>query len=339
MEASRASKVEAGKSSTDGMLQTVSSGTFSENKHGMLLHLMQTQNPKQLARIGFLRRCNVVNFGWIKVNRNKVVSVFVELAFDSQEFAPGDSHDFFADFRRHQCGNRENCSRRITRVFDECGGLREKANQKEDKIVSARHQTTGERSSQSTQEVNTYHTRFLVGQRIVFTDRGMVNSEAHSRCRDDRRAKCQELVFLEHSFHVVVCSKLHRRGSIGDEEESLCKGVSGRDGDLEDQLGQNVVFHVEHLLAGKAAVGDIDAVTHLRRVDLLILGGDEESRDSNELEPGAFNIDKAEIAVENVDAKVQCLGDEAKFHVDFDEPVNKNGSHCNSQTCLSMHIW
>jgi hypothetical protein len=48
---------------------------------------------------------------------------------------------------------------------------------------------------------------------------------------------------------------------------------------------------------------------------------------------------KGEIAVENVDAKVQCLGDEAKFHMNFYEPIDENGPHCSGHSCLFVHVW
>jgi hypothetical protein len=89
---SRASKGEAGQKK--GWYAEFFSGSFPENKQGAL-HYMRTQST--MTRFRFLGGCNVVNFGRIKVSRNKVVFGLVELSFDSIQFAIGDRHDFFAD--------------------------------------------------------------------------------------------------------------------------------------------------------------------------------------------------------------------------------------------------
>ena len=186
---------------------------------------------------------------------------------------------------------------------------------------------------------DTYHAGAVFGQVIALANLGMIESQANGSSRDYRRTKGQEVVFLEYAFHVVGSSDGHQLGSLSNEKEPVQKRMPGGDGNLEFQVVENCGLHVENLLARKATVRNVDAVSHFGRVDLFVLAGNKERGDPNKLELGTIDLDKRKVAVQDVDAKVQGLWDKTELHVDFNEPINENGSHRSSEALLIMHVW
>ena len=95
--------------------------------------------------------------------------------------------------------------------------------------------------------------------------------------------------------------------SLGSLAEALEEGALGRDGEAELELGKDELLHLEDLLTGVSIVADVDIVAHFGRVDLLVLGGNHERGDSNELEALAGNLLDGQEAVENVDSEEKSL--------------------------------
>jgi len=75
------------------------------------------------------------------------------------------------------------------------------------------------------------------------------------------------------------------------------------------------------------ALGDLDEFVEGGRVDLLVLGGDVEGGDAEELEVGLGDVGLGgEVAVEEADSDVEGFGLELELVVDLDEVVDEVGA-------------
>ena len=85
-------------------------------------------------------------------------------------------------------------------------------------------------------------------------------------------------------------------------------------------------------------IANVHQVAKFRRIDLFVLGGDQEARHSDQLQLGPGNFHAFEAPVNEVDGQVQCLRDELEFQVDFDQPIDEDGAHPLVDVRLSFHV-
>ena len=115
----------------------------------------------------------------------------------------------------------------------------------------------------------------------------------------------EQVVLLQRPLHVEGGGVPDERGRIDEVKVAAQERVGRGDRDAKFQLGQDVLLHVQHLLAEVGPVGDVDAVPDLRGVDLLVLAGDEEGGDADELQFRSLDVDELAVPVDEVDAKVE----------------------------------
>ncbi len=65
--------------------------------------------------------------------------------------------------------------------------------------------------------------------------------------------------------------------------EALQEAIGGGDCNIELKNSQNITLHIEDILFAVSSVCDVSEVLYLRRVDLLVLGGDQHGRDAHQL--------------------------------------------------------
>jgi hypothetical protein len=82
----------------------------------------------------------------------------------------------------------------------------------------------------------------------------------------------------------------------------------------------------------------VNQVTEFRWVDFLVLGGNQERRDTNELKLWSGDVLNLEVSVNEVDGKVQSLRNEFEFQVNLHKPVNKDRSHTFIDVGLVLHV-
>ena len=125
---------------------------------------------------------------------------------------------------------------------------------------------------------------------------------------------------------------------VGRLEVSDEEGVSAGDGDLVLQSLENLLLHVDDLVAGVGTVADVDQIAQFRGVDLLVLGGDEKARHADELELGSFYLLPLEVSVDEVDREVKRLRHELELEMDLNEPINEDGAHPLVDVGLVLHV-
>lgn len=123
----------------------------------------------------------------------------------------------------------------------------------------------------------------------------------------------QQVVLLQRPFHVEGGGMTDELGRVDEVQITAQEGVGRGDRDAKFQLGQYVLLHVEHLLAKVGPVGDVDAIPDLGGINLLVLAGDEEGGDTNELQFRSFDVDQLAVPVDEVDAEVERFRYEAKL--------------------------
>ena len=89
--------------------------------------------------------------------------------------------------------------------------------------------------------------------------------------------------------------------------------------------GVSIVDHVDNLLEGWA-------------VDFLILGGDENSSGTDQLQFAKRNDLAGQEPVDVVDAEEKCLWKESETVVDLHKPVHQNGAHRPLNLSLVVHV-
>ena len=96
--------------------------------------------------------------------------------------------------------------------------------------------------------------------------------------------------------------------------------------------------YLENFLLIVGTVSDVDQVTQLRGVDLLVLGGHQQRSDAHELELRAAHTVVLEEAVDDVHGKVQRLGNHLELQVHLHKPVHQDGAHALVDIGLAGHI-
>jgi len=90
-------------------------------------------------------------------------------------------------------------------------------------------------------------------------------------------------------------------------------------------------------MARVRTVANVDEIAELRRVNLFVLGRNQERRDSNKLKFWAGNLLSLEVSVDQVDGKVQSLRNKLELQVDFHKPIDKNRAHAFIDVRLTLH--
>lgn len=155
---------------------------------------------------------------------------------------------------------------------------------------------------------------------------------------DGRGQILEELVVLKGELDEVLGQVSEGGGGAGDLGESLGEAVGGRDGEVELKGVEHDALHSQDLLSGVSLVGDVNKVTHLRGVDLLVLGGDEHGGTADQLELGAGDSATLEESIDDVDGQVKRLFAELELEVDLDQPVDENLSHFGVDIGLLAHV-
>jgi hypothetical protein len=91
-------------------------------------------------------------------------------------------------------------------------------------------------------------------------------------------------------------------------------------------------------LAGVGAVANVHQVTELRRVDLLVLGRDQETGNTDQLQLGTRDLLELEVAINEVDRQVQSLRHELELQVDLNQPVDEDRTHTLVDVRLPLHV-
>ena len=182
----------------------------------------------------------------------------------------------------------------------------------------------------------TYDTRQLV---VGTIPKGvLIDGETDRSRRQQRGSHVQGRHLLKHALGVVLGRHRHEIIGTRDIEKAKQKGIGRGFGDAEIELFENVGFHVEDLLSGVGAVGDVDTVANQRWIDFFVFGGNQESRDAYQLEATASDLDKAEVAIDDIDSEIERLGGEKELAMHVDEPIDENRSHDLVELGLPTHV-
>jgi hypothetical protein len=104
-----------------------------------------------------------------------------------------------------------------------------------------------------------------------------------------------------------------------------------RDGQVEAERVEYDALHVNDVLAGEGAVADVDKIHYAEFVNLLHLGGDQESSEADQLKLRAgdrlLHIGAtSKESVENVDGEEEGVGGQTEVDVHLDQPIDQHGS-------------
>jgi len=93
------------------------------------------------------------------------------------------------------------------------------------------------------------------------------------------------------------------------------------------------------LLSGVLALSYFDEVLDRRRVDLLILSGNQQASDSQQVVLLLSNLVVRQVPIHEVDCDVQGFRPESVLLVNFEEPVNNLSSHVLCEALvLALHV-
>lgn len=173
-----------------------------------------------------------------------------------------------------------------------------------------------------------------VGVRI-FVD---FDTELNSCCRESGRHGLQVLDVEQAQLAEVLGSHL----GLGVEFEHFDLAVDelehGRHREVELERVEHAHFHVEDFLGGLGLVRDLHEVTHLRRLDFLLLAGDEHAGHAHQLQLRAVHVGNGQVAVDGGNCEVKSFGQQLELEVDFNQPVNQNPTHLFVDVGLGFHL-
>ena len=172
--------------------------------------------------------------------------------------------------------------------------------------------------------------------RICAAQRAERNVDA--RGGNHRRGVRQKLVLLLRTLDEVRRKETRPRVRAGRLDVAVEEDERRRDGDAKFEGVEHVRLHLKDLLARIRAVSDVHEVPHLRRVDLLVLGGEEHRCHAHELQLLPLNDLLLEEAVDEIYRQVQRLWHELELQVDFCEPINENCAHLFIDVRLVDHV-
>ena len=181
--------------------------------------------------------------------------------------------------------------------------------------------------------------------------------------RVEKKRKTHPVSLLEHEPSQTMCAGGDEAGRTADEalvddaglEKVLCKGagiqvvIVGLGDPTQEAHGTGPakleLEHAEHeafgLLDLVHGVATVDHVHHLRdrgRVDLLVLGRDQQRRRADELQLAERHDLARQEPVDEVDAQEQRLRQQMKTSVHLDDPVDEHGPHRPLNLGLVVHV-
>lgn len=98
-------------------------------------------------------------------------------------------------------------------------------------------------------------------------------------------------------------------------------------GQVEVERVENFSFLLEDFITSVGIVGNEHVVVDLRRVDLLVLGGNKHRSNTNQLELAASNLTDAEVVIQNVAGQEKGFREQIELQVNFSEPINQDTAH------------
>lgn len=104
------------------------------------------------------------------------------------------------------------------------------------------------------------------------------------------------------------------------------------------ERGQDVFLGREDLFIRVTPIGHEQEVGDGRADDLFVLGGDEETGETDELEFGKRDDSGREESVDEVDSEEEGLGKETELVMHLDEPVCEETPHLPFQMGLLIHV-
>lgn len=115
-----------------------------------------------------------------------------------------------------------------------------------------------------------------------------------------------------------------RRSTVPSEKLALQRLVQAK-----VELVRNHHLHADHVLARARAVGHVDKVVDVGRIDLLEFARGEEARDAEQLQIVLVELHVVELehAIEQIDGEEERVDVLAKLEVNSDEPVDENAAH------------
>lgn len=108
--------------------------------------------------------------------------------------------------------------------------------------------------------------------------------------------------------------------------------------EVEVELGEHMSLGAKDLVVLVAAVGHEEEVGDRGAHDFLVLGGDEERGDSDELELDERDFLEREEAVDDVGREEDGFGEKAELGVDLDEPVDEDAPHLPRHLGVGEHV-
>ena len=98
------------------------------------------------------------------------------------------------------------------------------------------------------------------------------------------------------------------------------------------------MLHPEDLPLVVGVVRDVDELPHVRRVDLLVLAGDEHGGCAHQLELGPLDRHVGQEPVDVGHGQVQGLSLELVLLPHLDQPVHQDGPHAVADVGLLAHV-
>lgn len=136
-----------------------------------------------------------------------------------------------------------------------------------------------------------------------------------------------------------VLGKVEDRGvGLGDLGVALEEAVSRGLNDLELEVKENFLFHIEDLCSRISTVRQKDEVFDRGRVNLLVFCRDQQSRDTYKLDHFLLDRVEGQEAIDEVDCDEEGLREALELGMHRDEPVYQDRPHVLINLSLSAHV-
>lgn len=109
-------------------------------------------------------------------------------------------------------------------------------------------------------------------------------------------------------------------------------------GNLEVKGLENYSLPLQDFFTGVHVLSQEDELLNSRGKNLLVLGGDKDGSNTNELKLGEGHDALCEEAVNDVNGDPDCLGQHVVAEVDLEEPVDQRLAHFPGKVVLSIHV-
>ena len=101
---------------------------------------------------------------------------------------------------------------------------------------------------------------------------------------------------------------------------------------------QDLALHVQHLRAGELVLTHLEELLEIWRVDLLVLGRDEQRSDAEDVELGLEDLLLAQEAVNAPHCHIQGLRGEAELAMHIDDPLHQERTGSILNFVGDLHI-